>query len=347
MKFRLTVFASLVLALPALAEDVVTYRDRSSKPEKNATVSGTITDETVNSIKIKPNVGAEKEISAADIVEIVYTVPGSMLFEYQNARNAEARRGAADAKKAIVDALNGYRKVLSSLKDEKTSKLQRHLHFKIASLVAAQAESKEDKLAAAEELDKFRKANPNSWQLVSCVRQLAAIWIENGKSDEAAKAFDELAKVPNLSKEVKQEIELAVIDVLMQAEKFPEAEAKISAALGMLPPTDPQVARLKIYQIGCQMKSADLAKVEPQLKDIIEKTADPSLKALAYNTLGACQYAKGQKKDAMWSYFWVQVIYYQDKAEHIKALEGLIRVFKDFNDEEHVRKYEDILSRTR
>jgi tetratricopeptide (TPR) repeat protein len=347
MKFRLTVLTSLLLAFPALAEDVVTYRDRTAKPEKVATVSGNITDETVNTIKIKPNVGPEKEISAADIIEIVYTVPGAMLFEYQNARNAEGRRSAPDGKKAIVDALGGYRKVLSSLKDEKTNKLQRQLHYKIATLAAAQAESKEDKLAAAEELDRFRKANPNSWQLVSVVRQLAALWIENGKSEEAAKAFDDLAKVPNLSKEVKQEVELSVIDVLMQAAKFPEAESKITAALGAVPPTDPQAQRLKIYQIGCQVKQADLEKVLPQLNDIIDKTSDPTLKALAYNTRGDVQFAKGQKKDAMWSYLWVDVVYYQDKGEHLKAMERLVKVFKDFNDEDHARKYEDKLARNR
>ena len=347
MKFRLTIVASLLLALPVLAEDIVTYRDRTAKPEKVATVSGTITDETVNNIKIKPNVGPEKEISAADVIEIVYTVPGAMLFEYQNARNAEGRRSTPDGKKAIVDALAGYRKVLATLKDEKTNKLQRQLHYKIATLVAAQAETKEDKLAAAEELDKFRKANPNSWQLVSVVRQLAALWIENGKSEEAAKAFDELAKVSNLSKEVKQEVELSVIDVLMQAEKFQEAESKISAALGTLPPTDPQAQRLKIYQIGCQVKQADLEKVLPQLNDIIDKTPDPTLKALAYNTRGDCQFAKGQKKDAMWSYLWVDVVYNQDKSEHLKAMERLVKVFKDFNDEDHARKYEDKLARSR
>jgi tetratricopeptide (TPR) repeat protein len=347
MKFRLTVLVTLLLAVPALAEDIVTYRDRTAKPEKVATVSGTITDETVNSIKIKPNVGPEKEISAADIIEIVYTVPGAMLFEYQNARNAEGRRSTPDGKKAIVDALGGYRKVLATLKDEKTNKLQRQLHYKIATLVAAQAESKEDKLAAADELDKFRKANPNSWQLVSVVRQLAALWIENGKSEEAAKAFDDLAKVANLSKEVKQEVELSVIDVLMQAEKFPEAESKISAALGTLPPTDPQAQRLKIYQIGCQVKQADLEKVLPQLNDIIDKTPDPTLKALAYNTRGDCQFAKGQKKDAMWSYLWVDVVYNQDKSEHLKAMERLVKVFKEFNDEDHARKYEDKLTRSR
>ncbi|HLW68691.1 MAG TPA: hypothetical protein VKS79_25460, partial [Gemmataceae bacterium] len=256
-------------------------------------------------------------------------------------------RSGPDAKKAIVDALAGYRKVLSSLKDDRSNKLQRHLHYKIAMLVAGQAESKEDKLAAAEELDKFRKANPNSWQLVSVVRQLAAIWIENGKSEEAAKAFDDLAKVPNLSKEVKQEVELAVIDVLMQAEKFPEAEAKISSAIGQLPPTDPQVARLKIYQIGCQVKQAELDKVVPQLNEIIDKTADPTLKALAYNTRGDVQFAKGQKKDAMWSYLWVDVVYNQDKSEHLKAMDRLIKVFKEFNDEDHARKYEDKLARSR
>ena len=49
----------------------------------------------------------------------------------------------------------------------------------------------------------------------------------------------------------------------------------------------------------------------------------------------------------MWSYLWVDVVYNQDKNEHLKAMERLIKVFKEFNDEEHVRKYEDKLARTR
>jgi len=349
MKYRLAILSALLLSVSVMADDEVNFRDRTAKPEKIAKITGAITDETVNYVKIKPNVGAEKEISAADISEIVYNVPGAQLFEYQNARNAEARRGTAESKKAMVEAEAGYRKILASLKDEKTNKLQRHLHFKIATLVAAQAEGKEKQLAAAEELDKFRKANPNCWQLVSCVRQLAAIWIDNDKPEDAARVFDELAKTPNLSKEVKQEVELAVIDVLMRAEKFADAESKITAAIAQLPATDPQVARLKIYQIGCQAKSADLEKVVPQLNDVIDKTADTTLKALAYNTRGDCQFAKGQKKEAMWSYLWVDVLYNQDKTEHIRAMERLVKVFrdKDINDEDHAKKYEDKLARTR
>jgi hypothetical protein len=347
MKFRIALLSAIVVALPALADDEVNFRDRSAKPEKITKVTGTITDETVNFVKIKPNVGAEKEISAADIIDVVYNVPGGQIFQYKNARDSEAKRGGPDGKKSLAESEADYRKVLAALKDDKTKNVQRHLQFKIATLVAAQAEDADKKLAAADELDKFRKANPNCWQLVSCVRQLAAIWLENGKPDLAAAAFDDLSKVPNLSKEVKQEVELLVIDVLMRAEKFSDADAKITAAIGHLPPTDPQVARLKIYQIGCQAKSAELDKVVPQLNDIIDKTADPTLKALAYNTRGGCQFAKGQYKDAMWSYLWVDVVYNQDKAEQIRAMERLVDVFTKLNDDDHVQKYREKLARTR
>jgi hypothetical protein len=163
--------------------------------------------------------------------------------------------------------------------------------------------------------------------------------------EPAAKVYEDLLKNPELGKDVKQELELASVDLLMRARNFAVAETRIKDALGQLPAGDPQAERLKIYQIGCQAATADLKTVEPQLKATIEQTADPGLKALAYNTLGDCYAAKGNKGDARWAYLWVEAVYNQDRTELLKALEKLVQVFKDLNDEDHSNKCKEKLAR--
>ena len=79
----------------------------------------------------------------------------------------------------------------------------------------------------------------------------------------------------------------------------------------------------------------------------IGKTPDPSLKALGYNVLGDVYFAKGQKRDAMWSYLWVDVVYNQDRGEQLKAMTRLIRIFEADNDKEKAQMYKEKLSRSR
>jgi len=281
-------------------------------------------------------------------VDVYYGMPGAVKIRYTSAYQSEQKRAATDAgQKAMVDVAKEYEWVLSQLKDDKTAAAQRHLKYRIAALRVFLAKDKVQLLEAADLLDKFRKDNPNAWQSVPATRQLAQIRIDAGQFADAVKAYDELAKTPSAPKELKQEFELAAIDALMQAKEYAAAEKRIDGALQALPPADPQAGRLRILQIGCQASKADLQKVEPMLKDAIEKSADPGLKALAYNTLGDCYFAKGQKKDAMWMYLWVDVVFNQDKSEHLKALERLSVVFKDLNDDERAMKYKDKLARLR
>jgi len=329
------------------ADDTIQFRDRSAKPEKLATVAGSISAETVNSVKIKPSVGAEREIPAGDIVEITYEVPGAVKITLSGAMKLEQQRGAGEAgRKALQDAAKDYQAVLKGL-NEKYANAARHMQYKILSIQATLATDKVQQLQIADDFDKFRKAHSNAWQLLSAVRQQALLLMNCDKFDEAAKVFDETSKNPALSKETRQEVELAAIDALMRAQKYADVQKRIESAIATLAPNDPQAVKMKIYQIGCQAKNADMTKVEPQLKDIIEKSADPNLRALAYNTLGDCYYANGLKKDAEWAYLWVDVVYNQDRSEHLKSLERLVKVFKDLNDEELARKYEDKLARLR
>jgi hypothetical protein len=343
------VAALLVLGTASLAsaDDTVLFRDRTAKPEKIGTLVGKITTETINGVKLKPTVGAERDIAAADIVDIVYEVPGAVKLTLGGAIKLEQQRGSGDAgRKALQDAVNDYQAVLKGL-NEKFANAARHIQFKILNIQAILTTDKLQQLQLADEFDKFRKANANAWQLLPAVRQQAQLLIACDKFDDAARIYDETAKNPNLSKERLQEVELLAVDALMRAEKYTEAEKRIDTAGRTLPPDHPQAVRLKIYQVGCQAKKADMAKVEPMLRDIVEKNADPNLRALAYNTLGDCFFATGQKKDAQWAYLMVDVVYFQDRGEHLKALERLVKVFKDLNDEEYAKKYEEKLARIR
>src|SRR4029079_14937573 len=106
-------------------------------------------------------------------------------------------------------------------------------------------------------------------------------------------------------------------------------------------------ARVDMYQLGLESAKGDLGAGVKKIEEAISKAADPSLKALGYNVLGDVYLAKKQPRDAMWSYLWVDVVYNQDRGEHIKAMTRLIKIFKEANDTEKVQLYTEKLARSR
>src|SRR5262245_30261526 len=228
MRYRLTalLLTALAMGAPAAAQDTITFRDRTAKPEKVATLSGDIRDEKFTGVKIKPSVGAERDIPAGDIIDIVYAVPGAVNIDYKSAITNENRKAATEAgHKAMEEAEKLYGIVLSKLKDEKTARIQRHLQYKIlttrAFLVAG---DKPKTLDLIGEFDKFRKQYPTAWQTVACSRQQAQLLIDLEDYEPAVKVYEDLLKNPELGKDAKQELELASVDLLMRARNFAIAD---------------------------------------------------------------------------------------------------------------------------
>ncbi|MFL5341104.1 MAG: hypothetical protein ACJ8F7_13235 [Gemmataceae bacterium] len=350
MKKCIISFCSLfALVTAGFAQDTVTVRDRTGKSDKLTTVVGTITAESVAGVKVKPGVGPEKEVPAGDIVDVVYEVRPAAKLKYNSAMQNEAKKAGPDAAKSLAEAEKDYNGVVAQIgSDEKAAKALRHIQYKLALLKVAQAgEDKVKQLEAADLLGKFRREHANCWQYMPAARQQAQMLIDLDKFDSAAAVFDELAQNSDLPKAAKQEADLLAIDVLMRAKNYTAAEKRVGSALAGLKPDDPQAERLKLYQIACTAGTADLTKVEPQLKAAIDKAADIGLKALAYNTLGDVYAAKGQKQDAKWAYLWVDAVYSADRNEHLKAMERLAQVFKDLGDEDHANKYREKLARMR
>ena len=105
--------------------------------------------------------------------------------------------------------------------------------------------------------------------------------------------------------------------------------------------------RATLYQVALGGAEGDISATVKKLTESIDKAQDPALRALAYNVLGDLHLAKGQKRAAMWSYLWVDQVYNQDRAEHVKAMTRLIKIFEAEMDPDKVRMYRDKVNRTR
>ena len=81
------------------------------------------------------------------------------------------------------------------------------------------------------------------------------------------------------------------------------------------------------------------------LEHIIEQTTDKDLKALAYNALGDCYRWNSKPREALWPYLWVDVIYHQDRQEHVKAMTELAKLFEEQGDMVRAKEYKDKLKR--
>jgi tetratricopeptide (TPR) repeat protein len=167
--------------------------------------------------------------------------------------------------------------------------------------------------------------------------------MDKGDFEGAIKTYGDLAAVPNLAKETKQEANLLTARALIRAKKPDEAEKRLQGILQAVPADDPQAMRARIYLAECRAASGKLDEAVRSLDELIGKLSDNELKALAYNTLGDSYRYNNKLKDALWPYLWVDVIYHQDKREHAKAIEQLAKLFDELGDKARAKQYQDKL----
>jgi tetratricopeptide (TPR) repeat protein len=331
---------------PAAAQDKVTYHDRAAKKDLEA--GGAILSESPAKIVLRSTTGAAtKELAAADVLDVVYDVPPGIRLDYRGAIGDERKIEIAkeeERKKAIEDAIGSYQKLVRGMTGDRGKLAARHLSYKIARLKVRQAE--DDPAAAGEAisaLTKFRKEHPDGWQLVHACRLLARLQTDQGDHAGAQKTWEELAATPGVAKETKQEADLGAARALARGKHFAEAEKRLQDVLKGVSPDDPQATRARIYLAECLGVSNKLDEAVRQLEDLIAKTPDPLLKAVAYNTLGDCYRYHNRSKDALWPYLWVDVVYHQDRREHQRAVGQLSKLFDELGDKARAKQYQDKL----
>lgn len=326
MKYVTAIFGCLCVATFAVAQDKVQYRERGGTGGVQ-TAMGRIESESLAGIKL----GA-RTISSGDIIDVNYDVPALIKLDYPKAVAAET--------KSPADAIREYDALLKSPSLLNTKFLRRHFEFKIAMLTAVRADEGAEPVAKAiDALTRFRKDHSDGWQVVPALRTLGRLLRlkEPPDLEGARRVYDDLAAMNGVPADVRADCQFTAVDLLLQAGKLAEARARLTN----LPANDP---RVRIYEIGCSATNDKIADSAQRLEALIDGTNDRAQKAAAYNMLGDVYRRDPKlKKEAMYAYLWVDVVYNDDAAEVSKAIGRLSEIFAELKDDDRARKYRERL----
>src|SRR5262249_32432557 len=152
----------------------------------------------------------------------------------------------------LDDALKGYKDVDAQLKDEPNP--HRYLQWKIAEVLAHMSKDDPTKVdAAVAALTAYKTDFATGWEIVPCLKILAQLLEDKGAATGASQAYADLAAVPDLPKELKQESEILGVRLLLRVSKFADAEAKLKALQGGLSRDDPQRTFVDVFLVQSQM----------------------------------------------------------------------------------------------
>lgn len=354
MNFRLLKAGVLGVALfvfstTALAQKVA-YRDKDKITEANGTVDES---DPLKALKVKPNIGTTiRVIPAKDVVDIQYEAKsdvkkawdGAWRYEWVTAATAKDAKGRREA---LLGALKGYQDLVD--KAGADPKTQRQMQYKVAILTAnlAEGDKTQNKLAI-DLLEKYQKANANSWQIFSVVDALSRLYVETGEFEKAAGAFDSMKKLPGVDETTKNDCELKAADYLMKAKKHTEAADRLNKIVGGMKPTDPSYEAMRMKLILCKANSPEKFKEAiSDLRKMKDAAKDENKLAMIYNTLGDCYMMGNQPNDAKYEYLYVDLVYNKDRSQHLRALEQLVQVFKDLRQLDKSKDYMQKLEKLR
>lgn len=319
--------------------------ERRQSDKAVVSVSGKIVDESVAGVKIKAGM-KETLIPSTEIHRVFYDdLPIASKQAYINLWNAE------ESEKDQAKVYKLYQDFQPKITGAPVP-IRRNVDYRLATLQAVVAETKEQKVEARKALATFITNHGTGWQFPLATRTLARMQADAAEFDAAQRNLEVLSKSNLVPVEIKQEADLMLVDVLFQAGKTEDVKTKIAAALGDPKTTEQQKTRFSVYQAAIEAKAPN-AKIEDVIKNlegIVAKTNDGAVKGLAYNVIGdtyASTGTKENKRQAMWSYLWVDVVYNQDRTEHIKAMNSLLKIFEDEKDTEKVQVYKEKLARFR
>ena len=346
-RYVLQIFLGLLIgavalnATTAICQDKVERRDK--KTDKSILMSGRIVEEKIDGVKFRIGV-KEDVIPTTEILRVYYEdVPAAAKQGNLTLFNNEEKE------KDQAKILKEYQELQAKMQNPKASPaVMRYFDFRIAMLQANIADTDAQKDAAAKALVAFVGANAQSWEYPLAARALVRLQLSKPDYEAALKTLTPLATSPSVPPDIKAEADFMLIDVLFQANRLDQVKTKIDAAINAKGTTAQQKARYGLYQIGIDAQSAgaNLDEIVKKLNDVIDKPEnDVGVKALAFNLRGDCYFAKGRKRDAMWSYLWVDVVYTQDKNEHLKAMSRLMKIYEDEKDNDKVQFYKEKIQR--
>jgi tetratricopeptide (TPR) repeat protein len=339
---RVLAFAVGLTTLGSALADDIRYSDSANKGKEVRLSNGTINSESPTAIVFTPDRGAKLTIPAMDVIDVKYTIRGEKNIAYNRALEQEdlAEKESAkpaDRRAAYEKAIDLYKKFIPEIAKEKNAKdIQRQVEWKIARLTVRLAEfDKQPPRAGMELLAKFKADYPDSWQIGHCYQLLA--YLEESQEDynAAIKTYEEWAKNDKFPKEIRQNCEAKITDLLIRAKRHNEAERRLIELLKKLPENDPASFGYRVELAKCMAANKKMDEAQKQIDEIIHKATDKDVIARAFNAKGDCYLEFGgndKYRQAMWEYLMVDRCYRQNKEEHAKALYNLYRCFTAMKD---------------
>ena len=308
----------MLLSSAASGQEKVEFR----KLGKADSTSGELVEDKIGGVKIKSPNGKETiTIPTPDVIKISYVIPITIREDYNKVVTVEEKGDYAAAAKGFSD-------LVPKVPAKDAERIKPHIAHRAAMNLASLAENDASQIGVAvAALQEFAKLYPDNWAVLPAMRAEARLSASQGNAEGAAKVLDELAK--KLPKEAKGELDLAAVNYLFGAGKFEAANSRIVTLKATLPASDPNRVKLSFFEMGGELaKGAKIEDVVKRIEDAIAKTTDPGAKAAGYNALGDSYASKGLKRDAMWSYLWVDAVYNADPLETLKADERLANLFE-------------------
>lgn len=330
-RLRVLVAVGVVAAVWGVvrAQDAVYYADRGAKAEKK--LVGTIEEEGPSGIKLRLKDGKDtvQQIPAATITRVEYQDRSVSIVDYRRPFGKEelARRESREKvrNERLLEALEGYGKLEGSLTN---ANARRYVQFKIAEVTALQARDDETKVEEAIKLlTTFKASHAGGWQTMAALKLLARLLEEAGRTDEARKTYEDLADLPDVPADVKQESAVLVGKLLLRLGKHAEAEARLTKLAAALSRDDPQALVVKAYLVESRLGQKNVETAVKELTEVVRATTDSRIRGVAHNLLGDYYRQKGQGEEALWQYLRVDALYNEDAEEQAKALYHLVELF--------------------
>jgi predicted negative regulator of RcsB-dependent stress response len=329
--------AGLVLfgsVFPAQA-DTIMFKEAGKK-----NLTGKIEVESAKGVQFA---GKGAFVAADAIADVDYDIASAeiRLYAYRPATSAErAALKAPEAKRPALldDAIAKYAVLLDKIKAPELAFVKRHARYKVAYLTTLKADLIGTGAARALAIDKFKSFTADErdgWQTPVALETLARLQVEQQDYEGAAQALEALAKAL-VSEETRQDAQLRLAKLSMQAGKYEAALPKLDALIAALPKDSPYVLRTRLAKAECLAQTKDVPAATALLEGVLKEAneRDRETRAAAHNTLGLCYLLGDQPAEARWQFLWVDLVYNQNKAEQAKALYYLARVFARLNQPE-------------
>jgi len=329
---------ALVCCFPPslLAQDRVTFLDRSGRASTPLVRSGTINAEDPAKLTITTNDNRRQAVPSFDILDVQYEAEPAP--EMNAARGAERDHKWDAALAAYGDALR---------KTPATQQyLRRHLEFKLAELRAGQADAGGNAGPAIDALRAFLHAHPDARQALPCLDHLGRLLVMTRQpATEVVQGLTQLrATYGNDAKDLANRCDLLRIDLLsldldltFAKEGAAAAATKASAAAKSLADMARSADRstqadLAARQAYCQALAGALPAAQAAWEGQLKASDDPRSRAATHLARGDYLRLMQKYRDAMWDYLWVDTVYFTDREQQAQALYHLIDVFEKLGD---------------